>query len=370
MTTPFQKFETTRTELSSSLIERGEEIDLALTALLSNEHVLFVGPPGTAKSMLSDAIVSWMHGSKFAIQINKFTVPEEVFGPISVSGLKSDVFRRVVDGKLPTADVAFIDEIFKASSAILNTMLQVLNERTFRNDGQLLQCPLKLCIAASNEWPGDQDGGGKELGALFDRFLFRKSVRPIATARGIDALLWGVDLTPRLSTSLTDADLALACSEVAALTWTQPGKEALEEIRRTAHNEGIAPGDRRMRKSVRAAQAYAWLCGATEVEPDHLEILTHVLWDDPLEQPAKLAQVIGKIANPVGLQINSHLSEIEQLVKGVDGKDLARASATCKKLTEIHAKLKGLSGAKAAEAAKYCADKVQEIKLSSLKSLE
>lgn len=167
--TPQDKFAAMRRDLNAGLIERSEEIDLSLTALVAREHCLFVGPPGTAKSMLSDSIVRWIGGERFQILLTKFTTPEEVFGPISLKGLKNDSYYRIIDGKLPTAHVAFVDEIFKASSAILNTMLTVLNERKYYNNGVALVCPLQLCIAASNEWPG-QNGDGKELGALFDRF--------------------------------------------------------------------------------------------------------------------------------------------------------------------------------------------------------
>src|SRR6185312_10397975 len=116
----------------------------------------------------------------FSVLFNKFTTPEEVFGPISVQGLKEDKYRRVTTHKLPEADLLFADEIFKAGTAILNTMLKILNERLYDNgDGTYRKCPLLLCLAASNEWPND-DNGGKELGALFDRFLFRKTVNTVS----------------------------------------------------------------------------------------------------------------------------------------------------------------------------------------------
>ena len=109
------KFAAMRADLSAALIEREQEIDLCLTALVAREHVLLVGPPGTAKSMLSDAIVRWLDGSRFQILLTKFTTPEEVFGPVSLAGLKSDHYRRITTGKLPEAQVAFVDEISLAA---------------------------------------------------------------------------------------------------------------------------------------------------------------------------------------------------------------------------------------------------------------
>src|SRR5689334_6425387 len=118
-----EKFAVTRRELSEALIERDAEVDLALTALVANEHALLVGNPGTAKSLLLDALLRWTSGNRFTALLTKFTAPEELFGPISIRGLKEDRYVRVTAGKLPEAHLAFLDEIFKASSAILNTLL-------------------------------------------------------------------------------------------------------------------------------------------------------------------------------------------------------------------------------------------------------
>ena len=106
-----QKFLTTRKEFSTALIERDEEIDLVLTALIAREHPLLVDPPGTAKSLLLDSLMDWMNGNRFSILLTKYTVPEELFGPISVTGLKEDRYQRITTGKLPEADLAFVDEI-------------------------------------------------------------------------------------------------------------------------------------------------------------------------------------------------------------------------------------------------------------------
>jgi len=362
-----EKFATMRRDLTESLIERDEEIDLVLTALVAQEHVLLVGPPGTAKSMLSDAIVQWLDGQKFQILLTKFTTPEEVFGPISLAGLKSDHYRRITTRKMPEAHVAFVDEIFKASSAILNTMLTVLNERLFDNDSERVACPLQLCVAASNEWPGT-NGEGKELGALFDRFILRKHVRPIATERGLQRLLWS-PVTIDLSGTITPEQITHAHGEATRTKWTDHAREAFLEILREARNEGISPGDRRMQKAVAVAQAYAWLNGHETVETDDLEILAHALWDDPTEQPATLAKIVGKIANPEGMKINSLLIETEQIISTTDLRDLSETATACKKLGEVHAQLAGLSGAKATLAAEHVAAEVKRIRLATVEAL-
>src|SRR5206468_9561333 len=145
------KFATTRAELSSALIERDGEVDLVLTALVAREHVLLVGPPGCAVSLLLVALMRWLGGTTFSCLLTRFTTPEELFGPVSVAGLKEDRYRRITAGKLPEADGCFLDEVFKGSSAILNTLPRLLNERVFDpGDGVPIRCPPRLCVAAGN----------------------------------------------------------------------------------------------------------------------------------------------------------------------------------------------------------------------------
>lgn len=366
-----EKFLATRRELAAALIERDEEIDVVLSALICQEHPLLVGPPGTAKSLLLDALLAWMNGKKFTILFTKFSTPEECFGPISVAGLKEDKYRRITAGKLPEADCAFGDELFKASSAILNTLLRLLNERVYDNgDGVLTPVPLKIFVAASNEWPQAQEGG-KELSALFDRFLFRKTVRTIVTAAGRRRLLWERNHLPTLSTSITPAELEQAHRDAQALVWSDEAKDAFEKILRELACEGIQPGDRRQFKSVAAAQAFAYLAGADQVIPEHLDILAHTLWDDPLEQPEKVAGIIARIANPTGMRVNSLLLEVEQILAGTDASNLAKAASAASKLQEVYKQLAGLSAGddRVARAKAYVQEQVKRIKLASLDAI-
>lgn len=124
-----------------------------------------------------------------------------------------------------------------------------------------------------------------------------------------------------------------------------------------------------MKKSIGIAQAYAWLNEHAMVENDDLEILSHVLWDDPAEQPAKLEQIVGKIANPEGMKVNSLIIEGEQIIAATDLRDLSKTAAACKKLGEIHTQLKAIKTAKAGMAAAHIADEVKRIRLASVEAL-
>ena len=141
------------------------------------------------------------------------------------------------------------------------------------------------------------------------------------------------------------------------------------QLRDQQQHWGIVPGDRRLRKSVGIAQAFAWLNGATEVEPDHLEVLGHVLWDDPQEQPRKLAEIVGAIANPTGMKINGLLMEAEQVIAEANLSNLAESAAVTKKLQDILKQFKGISGTRADAAKEYLADKIKEIKLAAVELL-
>src|SRR5499433_2199702 len=168
------KLQALERELTASLIERDEVIRASMIALLTRQHMAVLGPPGTGKSALITSLaerISPQNGvglRNFTYLMTRFTTPEELFGPVSVAGLKRDEYRRITAGKLVEAELVFLDEIFKASSAILNALLKIANERVFHNGGQEMQVPLISLFGASNEMPP-----GNELEVLWDRFLLR-----------------------------------------------------------------------------------------------------------------------------------------------------------------------------------------------------
>lgn len=366
-TAALDKFTKARHELRSCLIERDDEIDLALAALVAGEHLLLVGPPGTAKSMLLDGLVRWMGGSSFHVLLTKFTMPEEIFGPVAMSELMNNRYVRVTTGMLPEAEFAFVDEVFKASSAILNTMLGILNERTYkRGDGTTMACPLRMAVGASNEWPGGDDGA-KELTALFDRFIVRKTVHPVRSRLGRQRLRFGGPHAVSLTDTLTPDELREAQGQAATLAWDKAAEAAFDDIVNELMEQGIHPGDRRQVKAVGIVRAAAWLAGHANVEVGDLDILQHVLWDDP-SQIDKASHVVQKVANPVGMVVSESLVEADEILAGVNMKDLMSVAAASKKLQDVAQRLKGVAGGngKAKAAQTHVEERITALKMAAV----
>jgi MoxR-like ATPase len=361
------KFATVRRELGESLIERTEEIDFLLTGLIAGEHLLLVGPPGCGKSLLIDSLMRWTHGSKFSCLLNRFSMPEELLGMYSLSELKADRFLRITTNKLPESQYVFLDEIFRASPAILNILLKILNEKTFdKGDGVARRVPLEICLGAANDWPSGDEA--KNLGALVDRFMLRKSVAPISSMAGRHKLLWN-NQPPEFSTSLSAHELTAARLDAQGLPWSKEAKQALESILDELSKQGVRPSDRRQYKSVAIVQAFAWLNGSEEVLSEHLEVLQHVLWHDH-EESVKVRSVIMQVAAPISMKVNGLISEIEQILAGVNPKDLGATATAASKLSEIQKSLKAMKDhPKALAALAYVKEQITQLRLKSLDSI-
>jgi MoxR-like ATPase len=267
-----------RDELGQLFLERGTVIDGALAALLAGHHVLLVGPPGTAKSMLADELCRRLDGAQyFQWLLTKFSTPEELFGAVSLKALENDDYRRVTTHKLPEAHIAFLDEVFKSSSSILNALLTLVNERRFHNGREVLDVPLITLFGASNELPEDD-----ELQALYDRFLVRFVVGYIEDDFRFLRMLQS--RTPAERTTLTLADLHELQAAARLVAVPQHVYRSLADIRRDLARKRIVASDRRYHHAVPLLQAHAYLRGANAVAEDDMFFLEHVLWRDPNER--------------------------------------------------------------------------------------
>ncbi len=297
--------------LSKQFLEREEIVEGAILALGTAQHVLFVGPPGTAKSAFVNALTASIGGARcFSLLLSKFSKPEEVFGPISLKALEQDEYRRVTAGKLPEAEIAFLDEVFKASTAILNSLLTLVNERIFHNDGAPMRCPLISLFGASNELPeGDEEA---HLAAFADRFLFRYQVGYLSEDAHFAQLLQLPDAQPN-GPQVDLSDVAAYQASVNQVALGQDAVEALVTLRSVLAKEGITASDRRWRQAVSALKAKAALAGSDRVVVERdFDVLLHILWSSP-DQKRTVAKIVRKVADPLAEQISEILEEAQEV---------------------------------------------------------
>ena len=331
--------------LDSAFIDRSGEIRALLVALLAEEHLLLLGPPGTAKSALVQTFAKALGGRYFQRLLTKFSLPKEVFGPTSIKALREDRSEFSTDGYLPTADVAFVDECFKANSAILNALLTILNERGFDNGTRREACPLKVCVGASNELPNNEEGDS--LDALYDRFVLRRWVEPLKSRESRRRLL-RMKGAPSVAVRLDDETLSAARRAVDLVELSEAAEDAfLDLVDALASECGIEVTDRRARKSMKLLRAYAALQGRTEVVPEDLEILADSLWNAPEERAPVMGQIM-KVSNPAKAEAAKVYDAAVEAFSALDLstvslRSVAKFSGTLSTLKEMRRAVEGLS---------------------------
>lgn len=329
-----ERFKQLLGEMNRGIYEKETEISLSLLAALAGESIILLGPPGVAKSMVARQLkTAFRDAQSFEYLMSRFSTPDEIFGPVSIQKLKtSDTYERAMEGYLPTADVVFLDEIWKAGPAIQNTLLTVINEKIFRNGNREMHLPLKLLVAASNELPAKGEG----LEALWDRFVIRIESRPIKLEKNFRAMLLDSHadfLDPTDFTDSTDfsgftgglghadfadnadfSDLKITSEEYAE--WTEridkigvkiEVLDAISAIRKSlravnvdeaAERRNIYVSDRRWKNIVRLLRTSAFMQDREEVDICDLLPIYHCLWQEPEERDAIRNIVIRALFSP------------------------------------------------------------------------
>lgn len=289
--------------INKGIYEKETELSLSLLAALAGESIILLGPPGVAKSMVARRLkMAFKDAKSFEYLMSRFSTPDELFGPVSISKLKDeDKYERNIEGYLPDADVVFLDEIWKAGPAIQNTLLTVINEKLFRNGDSEIKLPLKLLLAASNELPAQGEG----LEALWDRFIIRVECGNIKTEKEFNAML--LDNTKDDEINVAD-DLQITNEEYGlwhdAINKVDVGNEVLQTlnvirkalgsvaIEKTDERHNVYVSDRRWKKIVRIMRTSAFIHDRKNVLFEDLLPICHCLWQEPDEQGGVRAIVI------------------------------------------------------------------------------
>jgi len=281
--------------LDAQFLGKSEVIRLLLIAVVAREHAVLIGPPGTAKSALIRTLAELIQARYFEYLLTRFTEPNEIFGPVDIAAFRDGHYRRKTEGMLPESEVVFLDEVFKANSAILNALLSLLNERRYTSGGQIIECPLISAFGASNEVPTDES-----LSAMFDRFLLRIRSDNLDAYHFNELLQLGVQHEVKKLRRQKPQPL-LSAADIHAMTEDLARRLAFSEAFLSSYKglifqiraEGITISDRRVVKMLKLFAASAYIDGRSEADTSDLFVLKHI-WNAEDQAP-----ILEQIVQPV-----------------------------------------------------------------------
>jgi len=291
-----QKVENLLQKLNDGVVEKEEAIRLALLSAIAGESIFLLGAPGVAKSLIARRLkFAFKDATNFEYLMNRFSTPDEIFGPVSISKLKNeDKYERIVKNYLPSADVVFLDEIWKAGPSIQNTLLTVINEKIYRNGEQEIKIPLKALIAASNELPAQNEG----LEALWDRFLVRLVVDGINDKKNFNTMITQTTNPYEDNVSedlkIDGEDYKLLNLEINNVKIPEKVFNVIHMIRSYIHeyntkeenkDNPLYISDRRWRKIIRLLRTSALLNGRNEVDLMDCFLIQYCIWNETEQIP-------------------------------------------------------------------------------------
>ncbi len=351
--------------LEARFLGKDEVIRLLLVATIAGEHAVLIGPPGTAKSALIRTFARMLNAQYFEYLLTRFTEPNEIFGPVDIGAFREGRYERRTEGMLPTAEIVFLDEVFKSNSAILNALLTLLNERRFTSGGQVMRCPLLSAFGASNEVPGDET-----LTAIYDRFILRIRNDNLDAYHFQDLLQKGlqneiVQLTDApVQTLVTARELAEV--QRGLLGRTRFSEEFFSQYKSLVFQiraEGVSVSDRRVVKLLKLFAASAYLDGRPQPDPSDLFVLKHV-WNSEDQVPILDAIVtpvleayhrehpdarrVGAVG--VGIEaLGAEIDRVRQILTGAGALSDVQLFSQLKALSEIKSALSGSADPRARE---------------------
>lgn len=335
------RIEALKNALSKGLYEKDEVMRLSLLTAIAGESIFFLGAPGCAKSMCARRITNAFkkegnEGVKyFEVLLNQFSTPEDVFGNISLKALNGELeggkeeYRRLTENMLPEADIAFLDEIWKASPAILNTLLTIINERIFKNGSKIEKVPLKALLAASNELPAKDRG----LEALYDRFIMRLCIGFIQSEDNFFQMIEShssaeVEISEEIKKlQISNSELETWKKEIEKVSLSEEARAVISAIRKelTKRNEALSEeekdsgeafevGDRRWEKIAHILQTSAFLNDRKEVDLMDCQLIEYCIWNTEKQQK-KVREIVETCIQQHGLDCDTSIEEINEEIE-------------------------------------------------------
>ncbi len=307
-------------EATDGLINREHLAELLILGAVAQEHLLVIGPPGTAKSAVVRRVAQSLGGRYFEYLLGRFTEPSELFGPVNLSKLREGLVETDVSGMLPEADIVFLDEVFLGSTAILNTLLGVLNERQFRRGHTHIRCPMRVCVGAANALPDDES-----LAAFADRFLLHVFVDSVPDARLEDLLEGGWQVGQHKVAPRADLASLDALNQAVPKVDLGPVRNDLAQAIRQLRQANIALSDRRIVKSQQLIAAAAVLAGRAQATRADLWPLVYAIPTAAGQQSARetLRELLAEARHPllqavVETAVQQPLARVTRLAEAAD----------------------------------------------------